>query len=132
MKVRGFRIELGEIENQLVKHETVKEAVVIAKEKEKEENYLCAYFVPYHDKVREEIPSPILLKEFLAHTLPDYMIPVYFIPVEKIPLTANGKIDLNALPAVEIGSGGKYAAPTNEIERILVKLWREILNPRIP
>ena len=32
VKIRGFRIELGEIENQLLKHEEIKEAIVIDKE----------------------------------------------------------------------------------------------------
>ncbi|HLP48277.1 MAG TPA: amino acid adenylation domain-containing protein, partial [Candidatus Kapabacteria bacterium] len=127
IKIRGQRIELGEIENQLVKHVDVKEAVVIAKEKDKEEFYLCAYFVPHRQKDRDDI-LPTTLKEFLGFGLPSYMIPAYFIPIEKIPLTANGKIDLGALPGVEIRLEDNYAAPTNEIERILVRLWAEVLN----
>ena len=45
VKIRGFRIELGEIENRLVSHEHIKEAVVLAKEDEQYQKYLCAYIV---------------------------------------------------------------------------------------
>ncbi|MCP4158369.1 MAG: amino acid adenylation domain-containing protein, partial [bacterium] len=46
VKIRGFRIELGELESHLLKHENVKEAVVIAREEKGGGKYLCAYIVP--------------------------------------------------------------------------------------
>ncbi|MED2795981.1 condensation domain-containing protein [Bacillus wiedmannii] len=45
VKIRGYRIELGEIEHQLLKHEDVEEAVVIAREDKAGEQYLCGYIV---------------------------------------------------------------------------------------
>jgi len=44
VKIRGFRIELNEIENCLLKHEGIKEAVVVAaRDSDKDDRYLCAY-----------------------------------------------------------------------------------------
>ncbi|MCP4155453.1 MAG: AMP-binding protein, partial [bacterium] len=45
VKIRGYRIELGEIENQLMTHEKIKEAVVIALTKNSDDTNLCAFYV---------------------------------------------------------------------------------------
>ena len=45
VKIRGYRIELGEIESQLLKHEAITEAIVVAREETGGQKYLCAYFV---------------------------------------------------------------------------------------
>jgi acyl carrier protein len=55
------------------------------------------------------------------------MVPSYFIQIEKIPLTANGKIDRKSLPDPRITFGNEYIAPRNEIEEQLVVIWSEIL-----
>ena len=59
VKIRGFRIELGEIENQLLTHEKVNEAVLIAREDSSKDKYLCAYLV-----VKREEPTTIEPLEF--------------------------------------------------------------------
>ncbi|OPD17560.1 phosphopantetheine-binding protein, partial [Clostridium botulinum] len=59
----------------------------------------------------------------------DYMIPTYFIQLEKMPLTANGKLDRKALPKPNLDiSLNEYEAPRNELEETLVKIWSEVLN----
>jgi bacitracin synthase 3 len=122
VKIRGFRIELGEIENQLLKYEKIKETVVVVKEEQYGDKYLCAYVTADKEfKVSE-------LKEYLADELPGFMVPSYFVRLEQIPLTPNGKIDRKALPTVEPGeSGQEYFAPRNEVEERLVEIWGEVL-----
>ncbi|MGX5439995.1 amino acid adenylation domain-containing protein [Bacillus thuringiensis] len=124
VKVRGFRIELGEIESQLLKHENVKETVVVAKEEKAKGNYICAYLTFTGEASVEE------LRNFLGGKLPDYMIPTYFVKLDKMPLTKNGKIDKKSLPEPDrsVDTGVEYEAPRNEIEKQLVLMWQEVLN----
>jgi amino acid adenylation domain-containing protein len=121
VKIRGFRVELGEIEYQLLKHKTIKEAVVIFRDRS-----LCAYFVPQASAVNVYVPE---LREYLTKELPGYMVPAYFVEVEKIPLTSTGKVDRKALPSpVAGGIDVEYIAPRNAVEEKLVRIWWEILN----
>ncbi len=123
VKIRGFRIEPGEIETQLLKHQLIKEAVVVAKGDSDGGKYLCAYYVAETELRLEE------LRGHLSGELPDYMVPSYFIHLDNIPLTNNGKIDKKALPEPDgnISTGIPYIAPTNEVEEKMVTIWQEIL-----
>ena len=123
VKIRGYRVEPGEIVSQLLGCEGVKEAVVVAREDEQLNKYLCAYFVSDRELTVGE------LRAQLDKGLPEYMVPAYFIKLEKIPLTLNGKLDKRALPEPggSINTGTEYEAPRNEIEAVLVDLWQEVL-----
>jgi tyrocidine synthetase-3 len=121
VKVRGFRIELGEIENRLLNHPAVREAVVIGREDNSGERYLCAYVVAD----RQVLPSE--LRELLLKVLPDYMVPAYFVRLEKLPHTPSGKVDRRGLPLPRLAAGQDYAAPRDKVERSLVALWSDIL-----
>jgi amino acid adenylation domain-containing protein/non-ribosomal peptide synthase protein (TIGR01720 family) len=116
VKIRGFRIELGEIEAVLNQHPAVKECVVIAREKQ-----LIAYFIPSDT-------TPDNLREFLQQRLPDYLIPHFFVALETLPLTVNGKVDRQKLPAPEITSFPDGTVPRNHIEAKLVEIWSSVLN----
>jgi amino acid adenylation domain-containing protein/FkbH-like protein len=124
VKIRGFRIELGEIESQILRHNAVKEAIVIDRKDEIGNKYLCGYFIGDKD-----ITAPIL-KDDLMKVLPDYMIPTYLIKLEKMPLTSNGKINRKALPKPEedLERNIKYVAPENELEEKLSRIFNEVLN----
>jgi len=129
VKIRGFRVELEEIEEQLLLIPAIKEAVVVARSKNNQEKYLCAYFVPQPDTA--ESVNIASLREHLSLRLPYYMIPSYFVPLEKIPLTPNRKIDRKALPEPEITReqlGKEYIAPESDSEKVIVRIWQEILH----
>ncbi|MDF9553482.1 amino acid adenylation domain-containing protein, partial [Bacillus cereus] len=123
VKIRGFRIELGEIENRLVSHEHIKEAVVLAKEDEQYQKYLCAYIVCQKNLDKSE------LKAYLKERLPEYMIPSYFMEMDMIPLTNNGKINRNALPEPDATGliSSDYEAPQTVIQKELVAVWKNVL-----
>ncbi|MEO2215442.1 non-ribosomal peptide synthase/polyketide synthase [Paenibacillus amylolyticus] len=124
VKIRGYRVELGEIENQLLKHEAVREAVVINREDAAGGNYLSAYVV-----LQEETSSADI-REHLRQALPGYMIPGYMIPIECLPLTPNGKLDRKALPepVARVHSEERYEAASTETELKLLSIWQDVLN----
>jgi amino acid adenylation domain-containing protein/non-ribosomal peptide synthase protein (TIGR01720 family) len=120
VKIKGFRIELGDIESQLLGIDYIKEALVIDRE-DGEDKYLCAYIV---SDIEIDISE---IRNLLSDKLPDYMIPTRFVQIEKIPLTVNGKVDRRVLPAPEVVSGEEYAAPRDEKEETLCKVYSEVL-----
>jgi amino acid adenylation domain-containing protein len=126
VKVRGFRIEPGEIEKLLLAHAFIKEALVMAREYESGERYLCAYIVSESGVNRTvEVQQ---LREYLSADLPDYMVPQYFVLLEKMPLNPNGKVDRKALPEPDLEvSGESYTAPGTEVEEKLTAIWSEVL-----
>ncbi|MCP4152683.1 MAG: amino acid adenylation domain-containing protein, partial [bacterium] len=146
VKIRGFRIELGEIENQLLTHEAVAEAVVIVRDDQNGDKHLSAYIVkktstPSIPSISSTQPATqktgtqkntdetllSILRQYLAQTLPEYMIPAYFLTLEQMPLTPNGKIDKKALPEPETVIGDAKIAPRNAVEKDLVKIWAGVL-----
>ncbi|UCH97167.1 MAG: AMP-binding protein, partial [Candidatus Aminicenantes bacterium] len=132
VKVRGFRVELGEIETALLTHELIKEAVVIDRQKEDGETYLCAYIVPVGAGLGESIDIDTReLRNYLAGFLPGYMIPARVVSLDKMPLTPSNKIDRKALP--DPGTlQGQAMAPRDEIERKLAVIWAEVLGEQSP
>jgi amino acid adenylation domain-containing protein len=126
VKIRGFRIELGEIEAQLLRHELVREAVVLVRQDVPDEKRLVAYV-----KLRTATGAPIMdvLRTWLRSVLPEYMVPVAFVVLERFPLTPNGKLDRRSLPApgIEAYSTRKYQPPVGEAEQALGRIWRELL-----
>jgi amino acid adenylation domain-containing protein len=126
VKVRGFRIELGEIEAVLSRHAAVKQAVVLARApQENAEKRLVAYLVPHgeHSLATDE------LRAYLKEQLPDYMVPGNIIVLDKLPLTANGKVDRKALPQPEELQAQEkaYVAPRNPTEEVIANIWGEVL-----
>lgn len=125
VKIRGYRIELEEIEKQLNVIDGVKESIVVTKGDEIEKN-IYAYVV----LEREEIIHR--LKDELQRELPHYMIPARIIRIDKIPLTANGKIDRKVLEDKYDNDRYKksYKAPRNNVERNLVEIWSQALSKK--
>jgi amino acid adenylation domain-containing protein len=123
VKIRGFRIELGEIESRLMKHEDIKETVVLAQTYENGDRYLCAYIVAARD-----LPVPEL-REYLLDRLPGYMIPSEFVQLEKIPLTKSGKLDRQKLKSVgkRLRTGVEHVAPQSANQVIIADAWKNVL-----
>ncbi|MED1599484.1 MULTISPECIES: non-ribosomal peptide synthetase [Bacillus] len=120
VKIRGFRIELGEIESALNAHASVKEAVVIVREDQPGDKRLVAYVVG-DGNVGE-------WRDYLKAELPSHMVPSGFVMMEVIPLTANGKVDREALPVPEEREiESECVAPRNGKEETLATIWKQVL-----
>jgi amino acid adenylation domain-containing protein/non-ribosomal peptide synthase protein (TIGR01720 family) len=130
VKVRGHRIELEEIQSILNKHHAVKESLLTTISDEPGENSLCAYIV-IEPAVGKSEPGVLELREYLNKKLPGYMVPAYYIQLEKIPLTANGKLDRKALPKPGQTAITQFPyeppQPGNDIQQKLVFVWQEVL-----
>jgi amino acid adenylation domain-containing protein len=125
VKIRGFRIELGEIESVLRTCPGVSDAAVVVRE-QGENQRLVAYVV----SSKEGHCNPAQLLDQLKMNLPDYMVPFTYVMIEKLPLTANGKIDRKALPTpgrATIKTQSPPAAPRDMLEQQLKQLWEKIL-----
>ncbi|PMB09046.1 non-ribosomal peptide synthetase [Fischerella thermalis CCMEE 5273] len=158
VKVRGFRIELGEIESVLSQHPAVREVVVLAREEKAGNKRLVAYIVPNKqsrgqedliagsDRFQSEIPKQETqdldnsnihhsalshdLRNFVKEKLPEYMIPAAFVFLEVMPLTPNGKVNLQALPAPEQQTpeiASAFIAPETTVEKQLATIWAQVL-----
>jgi amino acid adenylation domain-containing protein len=127
VKIRGVRIEPEEVASVLSGHPRVSACVVIGRSNQGEPE-LAAYVVPAAGGV-----AAAELRAYLANRLPTAMVPSALVFLKSIPLTPNGKLNRQALPAPEqtVESSEKpYVAPRTPIESLLAQMWAEVL--RIP
>jgi amino acid adenylation domain-containing protein/non-ribosomal peptide synthase protein (TIGR01720 family) len=119
VKIRGFRIELGEVEAALAAHPEVNQAAVVV-DQQAGEPRLIGYVSP---------ARPDGLREFLARTLPEYMVPAVIVALDGLPLTPHGKLDRKALPApsAEDFESDAYIAPRTPVEQELAAIWADVL-----
>ncbi len=123
VKIRGHRVELEAVSQAINLHPAVRTSVVVAREGSIGNVRLVAYTVTRQsDPVADDA-----LRTFLRERLPTHAVPATFVFVEDLPLNANGKVDLSALPETagpSIGSRGLSKATTIEIVH---DIWTEIL-----
>jgi amino acid adenylation domain-containing protein len=127
LKVRGYRVEPGEIESVLMQHESVGACVVAARETAGVGKALAAYVVLRDGAA---MPGGGEWREHLRETLPEYMLPQWFVQIPEVPLTPNGKVDRQALPApaqLRPELSENYLAARTPVEATLVKIWSEVL-----
>lgn len=124
IKLRGFRIELQDVEAALLRHQLVSSCAISLHEDETRGKYLVAYLVAAPEL------SLSALRRFLSEQLPVYMVPTEYVWLDRLPLTANGKLDRQALPDLaqsrpELDEA--YVAPRTPLEHELATAWREVL-----
>ena len=127
VKVRGFRIELGEIESVLARNPDIRECIVAAQEEESGSNRLVAYCIPQ----QPQKCSSEDLRNWVAASLPEYMVPSVFIFMPALPHTPNGKVDRKALvrlDALSLPRQNLFIAPRTATEAKLAAVCAEVLH----
>ena len=125
-KIRGFRIEPKEIEAVLCEHSVIHEAAVLAREDVSRDKKLIAYVVPK----RHHSLGSAELRKFLTERLPAFMVPSEFVLLHTLPLTSNGKLNLDALPQhpIDVHAETEFAAPRSFMEERLTAIWTHVLD----
>lgn len=123
VKIRGYRVELGEIESALTALPEITEAVALITDSGR---LAAAVTTAVAGSLTA---APVL--ERLAETLPPYMIPDTLELLDRIPLTANGKLDRAAVRkrlAADSDLVNAYIAPANELEAALAYIAAQVLD----
>jgi len=124
VKIRGFRIELGEIEATIAKHPSVRESAAVVREFAPGDTRIVAFVSLRADRQAIDVSE---LRKFIGEFLPDYMMPAQIDIMEKLPLTANGKVDQDRLPVVSAPEPAQPEAPRTATEQALTRIWRDVL-----
>ncbi|MBP3731627.1 MAG: amino acid adenylation domain-containing protein, partial [Bacilli bacterium] len=126
VKLRGLRVELDEIEKVINTYPGMSTSIVIVKNAP-EGDYLVAYFVASKEIDKDDLTAHI------SKSLTPYMIPKAMMQLDKLPLTANGKVDKKNLPAIQVNETKKeIKEASNELEKKLVALFQKALaNPNV-
>ncbi|HEY0513600.1 MAG TPA: amino acid adenylation domain-containing protein [Thermoanaerobaculia bacterium] len=129
VKVRGFRVELEEIAAILDTHPAVGQSVVVLREDVEGDPRLVAYISPSGAGDLDGAD----LRGFVQRQLPAYAVPAAFVPLARLPLSANGKVDRQALPAPDwdaLERESAYTAPRTPVEAALARIWADLLGLR--
>ncbi|MEV0704756.1 amino acid adenylation domain-containing protein [Saccharopolyspora sp. NPDC050389] len=134
VKIRGFRVELGEIEAAAQELPGVRLAVAAV-----DGDAAARRLLLFLTAQRDSTPEPAEVRRELAARLPGYMVPAVVAVVEKIPTTANGKVDRAALvaAAADLLAEERTAAPAaslsaDPIEAWLQRMWVDLLGDGLP
>ncbi|WP_428241039.1 amino acid adenylation domain-containing protein, partial [Gynuella sp.] len=126
VKIRGFRIEVGEIDHQLLALEMVTACCTVVRDDAQGNRMLVSYLVPQqmpdvHTDWIQDIRSQLMTR------VPHYMIPSAFVLLPQLPVTVNGKVNKQLLPAADLSLQAHYAAPETVMENRLVSIWSDLL-----
>ncbi|TAM13110.1 MAG: amino acid adenylation domain-containing protein [Rhodanobacter sp.] len=124
VKINGHRIEPGEVEAALRVVADVRDGAVLVREDRPGRKQLVAYVVG------ASTLSPPAVRAALAQRLPDFMLPARIVCLERLPVTANGKLDRHALPAPDRqrpALAQPFAAPRNALEAKLCAVFADTL-----
>ncbi|MFF3705777.1 non-ribosomal peptide synthetase [Streptomyces phaeochromogenes] len=113
IKIRGMRLEIEDVEVGLAEHPGVRHTCVVAKKNAAGGTYLVGYVIP---AAGSETLRADEVKAWATEHMVEYMVPAHVVVMKEFPLTANGKLDRNALPEPAVGTGS-IVPPTTENER---------------
>jgi aryl carrier-like protein len=129
VKIRGHRIELSEIERQLSSHPAVIACAVLVQQ----EQAGAAQNAQLIACVASNNGDESQLQYFLEQRLPAYMVPNRWMLLDQLPITANGKVNRQALQQLanehdhQQQQRPEYVAPRSAAETVLCQLCAELM-----
>ncbi|MFD0279911.1 condensation domain-containing protein, partial [Kitasatospora sp. NPDC127111] len=104
-------------------HPAITQAAVLVRDDQPGNPRLIAYVVTDTTVEADD------LRETVRRRLPEYMVPSAFVTLDRLPLTANGKLDRAALPVPDpaAGAAAPGRAPRTPRERLLGELFAQAL-----
>lgn len=121
LKIHGLRIEPGEIEQQLCRYPGIENALVVACDAPGGDKQLIAWVcAPPSIDLADD------LRRHLRATLPEFMLPARVIRLDAMPLSANGKLQRDALP-LPPPTEKSFRPPEGADERQLAGWWQSLL-----
>ncbi len=126
VKVKGVRVEVAEIEHVLWATGWFDAVVVVARPDHTGEQRLVAYGVP----AQHPAPSVSQIRRAASVKLPPAMIPSAYVLLAALPLNANGKVDVKALPDPSTTrpiQDTAYMAARNDVEAAIIDIWQKVL-----
>ncbi|WP_214407993.1 non-ribosomal peptide synthetase, partial [Pseudonocardia lacus] len=129
VKVRGHRIEPAEVERVLERHPAVARAIVVARADGPGGLRLVGYIAGPAGRA-PDADALAAVRDAAAALLPDYMVPAVMVGLDRIPLSANGKVDRAALPAPDAAGAPTPRAdrqPRTAAERVLAGIVAEVV-----
>ncbi|BCY14200.1 non-ribosomal peptide synthetase [Actinoplanes sp. L3-i22] len=126
VKVRGFRIEPDEVRAAVEAVPGVAQAAVVARADAHGDLRLFAYVVPAVGTTEAGMPEAV--RTYVGARLPAFMVPAAVVALDRLPLTANGKLDRALLPAPDFGATAAGTEPRNAQEQMVCDLFAELLD----
>jgi amino acid adenylation domain-containing protein len=145
VKIRGYRVEPGEIEQLLRTHPAVAESAVVVRHTADGSGQLIAYISPRPTAASASSPAlaaglgdmpdaatrdGAAVRRWLAERLPEYMVPTVVVVLDRLPVTANGKLDRQALPAPMMTTreaAEDAEAPQAPLLQTVCAVWADVL-----
>ncbi len=122
VKILGFLVDLAEVEAALADYPGLTQVVVLAREREDGNKRLVCYVVPESGAL-----DLAALRAHARTKLPGYMTPEAFVRLDALPLTANGKLDREAMPAPDFGQVVASRAPQTQLQQELCAMFSSLL-----
>ncbi|MEV6427916.1 amino acid adenylation domain-containing protein [Nocardia sp. NPDC051463] len=133
VKIRGYRIEIGEVETALRNLPGIAAAAATVVRRGD-----AVSLVGFVVGVPGRVIDPVGLRSVLADRLPAYMIPARLVVQPRLPVNANGKLDVRALADIAeralsaAGAAGAATEPSTATERTLSVVLGAVFDGRAP
>ncbi|MCA2219344.1 non-ribosomal peptide synthetase [Jidongwangia harbinensis] len=122
LQLNGFRVEPAEVEAVLARHPDVAAAAVTA-----HTSGDAGALIGYVTAAPGARPDASEVREFVRTRLPAHLVPSGVVVLAELPLTGNGKVDRDRLPAPATAPSGEPEPGGTPTEEAIAAIWAQAL-----